>query len=72
MDQIVRDVIDAVRRQDWDVVKALLHPYPHWSEPGTAIRGRRNVLARLAAGPVPGPPDFHELRDGQVYRWTSS
>ncbi|MEV4514784.1 nuclear transport factor 2 family protein [Dactylosporangium sp. NPDC049525] len=72
MEQIVRDVIDAVERQDWVLVKALLHPYLHWREPGVAMRGRTKVLARLAAGPVPVAPDSWELRDGQIYRWTSA
>lgn len=72
MEQIVRDVLDAVGRQDWAVVKASLHPYLHWSEPDVALRGRVKVMARLAAGPVPAAPDRCELRDGQIYRWTSS
>jgi hypothetical protein len=71
MEQIVRDVIGAVERQDWAVVKVLLHPYLHWREPRVALRGRTKVLARLAAGPVPAVPDSYELRDGQIYRWTS-
>jgi hypothetical protein len=50
----------------------LLHPYLHWSEPRTQIRGRTKVFARLAASPKPRPPDTYELRDGQIYRWTSS
>jgi hypothetical protein len=70
MERIVRDVIGAVERQDWVLVKALLHPYLHWSEPGVAMRGRTKVLARLAEGPVPTAPDSYELRDGQIYRWT--
>ena len=72
MDQIVEDVLDAVERADWPQVKALLHPYLHWSEPQGAIRGRVKVLARLAAGPAPTAPASYELRDGQIYRWTAT
>ena len=71
MEQLVRDVIGAVERQDWARVKVLLHPYLHWTEPGVAMRGRTKVLARLAEGPVPVAPDSCEVRDGQIYRWTS-
>jgi hypothetical protein len=71
MDRIVQDVLEAVERQDWPRLKLLLHPYLHWREPGVAIRGRTNVLARLAEAPPPEPPSSYELRDGQVYRWTA-
>lgn len=70
-DQIIDTVITAVSRQDWPSVKALLHPYLHWSEPQLAIRGRSKVLAHLAARPPLSEPDSYELRDGQIYRWTS-
>ena len=70
--RIVRDILDAVERHDWDVVRVWLHPYLHWQEPGVAIRGRRNVLDRLALPPAPQPPSTVELRDGQIYRWTST
>ena len=69
MDPIVRQVLAAVARQDQVALKALLHPYLHWSEPRLEIRGRVKVLARLAAAPAPGPPASYELRDGQIYRW---
>jgi hypothetical protein len=71
VDHIVDEVLAAVERQDWPQVKALLHPYLHWNESQLAIRGRTKVLARLAAGPAPTPPVTFELRDGQIYRWTS-
>ena len=71
MDRIIEDVLGAVECQDWPRLKALLHPYLHWAEPGTAIRGRTKVIARLAAGPVPAAPASYELRDGQIYRWTA-
>jgi hypothetical protein len=69
---IAQDVLDAVERGDWTTVKALLHPYLHWREPGVAIRGRTKVLTRLAESPPPSPPSTVELRDGQIYRWTST
>ena len=70
--RMVQDVLNAVDRRDWDVIRAILHPYLHWQEPGVAIRGRRNVLDRLALPPAPQPPSTVELRDGQIYRWTST
>jgi hypothetical protein len=72
MDRIVAEVLAAVERQDRAALKTLLHPYLHWSEPRTQIRGRTQVFARLAAPPAPVPPDTYELRDGQIYRWTST
>ncbi len=72
VDQIVEAVLAAVEGQDCSRVKALLHPYLRWSEPGLEIRGRSGVMTRLAAGPTPRPPATHELRDGQIYRWTSA
>lgn len=71
MDRIVRDVLDAVDRQDWSGLRLLLHPYLHWREPGVAIRGRTKVLAHLAASPPSAAPSSYELRDGQIYRWTT-
>ncbi len=66
----VCDVLDAIEGRDRDRLKRLLHPYVHWT---TAleehIRGRNNVLAQLAHDPPPAPPAYHELRDGQIYRW---
>jgi hypothetical protein len=72
VDAVAQHVLDAVERGDWTTVKALLHPYLHWREPGVAIRGRTKVLVRLAESPPPRPPSMVELRDGQVYRWTST
>lgn len=72
MDRIVRAVLSAVERRDQAALKALLHPYLHWSEPRIELRGRVRVLARLAAAPAPAPPASYELRDGQIYRWTST
>jgi hypothetical protein len=72
VDLIAQDVLDAVERGDWTTVKALLHPYLHWREPGVAIRGRTKVLVRLAESPPPSPPSSVEMRDGQISRWTST
>ncbi len=42
-------------RRDWDELRLLLHPY--WtSSDGRTIRGRRNVLAYLAATRAAGSP----------------
>jgi limonene-1,2-epoxide hydrolase len=63
-------VIDAVARGDEAAVRALLHPYLHWTDAtGATVRGRRNVLALLAGRSALGVPVACELRDGQVYRW---
>jgi hypothetical protein len=69
--EIIEAVLGAVERHEWAQLKTLLHPYLQWKEPGVAIRGRTKVLARLSAGPLPGAPSSYELRDGQVYRWSS-
>ena len=70
MEDIVRAVLDGLAQGDWERVRLLLHPYLHWHEPGVVLRGRQNVLSRLATGPMPEPPDEIEVRDGQIYRWT--
>ncbi|MFI7599773.1 nuclear transport factor 2 family protein [Actinoplanes sp. NPDC049681] len=72
MNTPAEQVLDAVERHDEVALKALLHPYLHWQEPGLTLRGRVKVLARLAAAPPPGLSDSWELRDGQIYRWTST
>ena len=66
----VSNVLDAIERRDWERLRRLLHPYVHWTTAAEEqLRGRRNVMERLAHDPPPAPPAFHELRDGQVYRW---
>ncbi len=70
---VVRQVLAAIRRQDWDGVKPLLHPYLHWTgRDGRVIRGRTNVLAYLGSTPATGLPRQHEIRDDQIYRWVES
>ena len=67
----LEDAVDAIERRDWDRLKPLLHPYLHWTAgDGTTLRGRSQVMARLADARPPARPSSCELRDGQVYRWT--
>lgn len=54
---------------DWDTLRALLHPYLHFTDGRVSLRGRRAVLEHLRAHPTPKPPRTVEIRDGQVYRW---
>ena len=63
--ELAEAVIEALEAGDEQTLTALLHPYLHWTEGGTSIRGRIRVLA----GPPPEPPASVELRDGQIYRW---
>ena len=66
----VSDVLDAIERRDWARLERLLHPDVHWTTAAEEqLRGRRDVIARLEGDPPPAPPAWHELRDGQVYRW---
>ena len=44
MDRIVREVLSAAERGDQVALKALLHPYLHWTEPRIDLRGRVKVL----------------------------
>ncbi|GAA0499439.1 hypothetical protein Ade02nite_82960 [Paractinoplanes deccanensis] len=69
---MIADVLDAVRRGDRAALVVLLHPYLHWTEGGSTIRGRNKVFARLDGGPMPVAPASFELRDGQVYRWVAA
>jgi uncharacterized protein DUF4440 len=56
---------------DWDTVRALLHPYLHWTDAhGSTLRGRTKVMAMLEqATEAPARATSIELRDGQIYRW---
>ena len=66
----VSNVLDAIERRDWDRLRRLLHPRVHWTTAAEEqLRGRDNVIDRLSRDPPPAPPAWHELRDGQVYRW---
>lgn len=72
MDDVIVEALGAIERGDATVLRRLLHPYLHWTDGGVRLRGRVNVLAHLAAHPVTGPPAAYELRDGQIYRWTTA
>ncbi len=68
IDAELTTAIGAERTSDWDELRLLLHPY--WTSSDTrTIRGRRNVLAYLAATRPAGSPTEYELRDAQIYRW---
>ena len=70
MDDVVIGAVKDIADRDWDALRFKLHPYLHWtSGTGAVVRGRKNVLRLLEAGPAPGPPSSYELRDGQIYRW---
>jgi hypothetical protein len=71
VDELVRAVLDGVARRDWSLVRRVLHPYLHWTEGGATTRGRTKVLALLAERDSIDPPALHEVRDGQIYRWTT-
>ncbi|WP_306361580.1 nuclear transport factor 2 family protein [Nocardia sp. CC227C] len=75
MDQTVTAILGAIEADDWTTFAKLVHPYVHWSENGRITRGRTRVMAMLAGRPHHGdstpPARAYELRDGQVYRWTS-
>ena len=74
MDEVVAAALQAMQRREWERVRPLLHPYLHWTEAdGRTARGRRTVLARLAAEPAEiAHPSSVELRDGQLYRWVEA
>jgi hypothetical protein len=69
MDKLVRDVLEAIERRDWESLRRDMHPYVHWTEHSVRIRGRTKVLAYLAAQPVAKAPASYEIRDRQIYRW---
>ena len=72
MHPAIRAVLEDIGRGDWQQLAPRLHPYLHWrTEDGRALRGRRNVLAEVATRPPGSEPSSFELRDGQIYRWTS-
>lgn len=67
----IEETLAAIERQDWEALELLLHPYVHWTtRKAETVRGRRQVISRLASAPVPAAPASYELRDGQVYRWS--
>ncbi|MFT4298530.1 MAG: nuclear transport factor 2 family protein [Aeromicrobium sp.] len=66
----VGNILSLIERRDWDRLQAALAPDIRWT---TAVeedlRGPEAVIERLRRDPVPGPPAFHELRDGLLVRW---
>jgi hypothetical protein len=54
---------------EWGELRPLLHPYLHWTDGDTALRGRSAVLRHLQQVPTPRPPKEVEVRDEQLYRW---
>ena len=72
MDDVASSARAAIRDGNRDRLRLLLHPYLQWTLPdGTALRGRRNVMAMLEDTAAPDAPAAVELRDGQIYRWHS-
>jgi hypothetical protein len=73
MDPLVRDLIEAAAKQEWEAVRLKLHPYVRWKlASGETLNGRNAVLKMLTQSPTPTQPASYELRDGQIYRWTGS
>jgi len=68
MDEIIAEVLDAAARDDRAALVQLLHPYLHWTRGDRTIRGRNKVFADLSELTE---PTSYELRDGQIYRWSS-
>ena len=60
---------DLVDQRAWAELRPLLHPYLHFHDGSTRLRGRSQVLQHLAGHPTPRPPTEVEVRDGQLYRW---
>lgn len=69
MDKIIAEVLDAAARDDRAALVQLLHPYLHWTRGDRTTRGRNQVLADLSGLTE---PVSYELRDGQIYRWSSA
>ena len=61
----------AMDERRWDDPRRLLHPQVCWTDRHGEFRGRAQVLDQLRAVPVPSPPSAIEVRDGQLYRWSS-
>jgi hypothetical protein len=72
-EQIIHNALEDMEAGNWDDLKLLLHPYVHWTQDdGVTLRGRKNVLQWLASRQARlVPPGRFELRDGQIYRWSS-
>ena len=66
----VGNILAHLERRDWSRLRRDLSPAIHWT---TAVEeelhGIDAVLECLTRDPVPGPPAYHEVRDGLVVRW---
>jgi len=70
MEDVVRRAHEAMRAQNLDDLRLLLHPYLRWtSSKGRTVRGRTKVMAMLAERDPPLWPTSVEVRDDQIYRW---
>ena len=69
MERRIEQALVAIRYRDWESLRRLLHPYVHWQDGGTKLRGRSKVMAHLRVHSVARLPSSWELRDGQIYRW---
>jgi hypothetical protein len=70
VDEVTRAAHEAILERDWEGLRALLHPYLHWTAAdGTRLRGRTKVMARLRAAAPAAELAAVEVRDGQIYRW---
>ena len=63
-------VCGAVAGDDWGVLRRVLHPALHFTDPGgRTTRGRSKVIALLREVSSLDPPAAVELRDGRVFVW---
>jgi hypothetical protein len=72
VDDLARQAHAAIIAGQWDALRPLLHPYLHWTDVNGTVRGRSKVIAMLTgAATIPAEPKSVEIRDGQIYRWSS-
>lgn len=66
----VGNILTLIERRDWESLRRDISPDIHWT---TAIEeqlhGIDALIACLRSDPVPGPPAYHEVRDGLLVRW---
>ena len=67
--ELLEEALEAIGHRDWESLRLMLHPYVHWKDGGTSIRGRAKVMAHLRVHPEARLPSSWEFRDGQIYRW---
>lgn len=67
---VVCDVLATIETRNWDRLTRLLHPEIHWTTAAEdELHGTKAVIERLSNDPPPAPPSYHEMRNGQVWRW---